>query len=180
MTSSTELEGVAWPIASGGDASLPWVERDDESDRFRDDIEAAQHVAKLTGMPVMFTAMSDDLGTTASDLPAKLYPFVFPCLDSSTDDVYGMSWDDAYGVWLRQREERFGSRRERYDEAMGIKRFRVGTRVRVRESLAILGGRAGEVSGYEDSNRWVVLDGESEGRRFDADQLEKEDSNGSD
>lgn len=119
-----ELDGVAWPIASGGDASLPWVEKDDDYDTFADDVEAALHVSKLTGMPVMFTTMNDGEiekhRAQGGDGYQGLRPFVFAFPDSSMDDVDGMDWSEAGIVWQRQREERFGSRRARYDEAMKI------------------------------------------------------------
>lgn len=68
---------------------LPYVQRDDESDLYADDIEAAIAVSKITGTPVMFV-MDEDAGIdadTGEPIPIKrnewhhhLRPFVLPRL----------------------------------------------------------------------------------------------------
>lgn len=68
------FDGVFWPWGVDGDHSLPWVERDDMSDRFDTDDQAALYVADLIGSMVMYASLDHD---TSGD-PMNLRPFVLP------------------------------------------------------------------------------------------------------
>jgi hypothetical protein len=67
------LHGIAWPMASGMDATVPYVERDDEMGVYGDDIAAARVVAEHTGTPLMFIVDHD---TPAGEELHRLRPFV--------------------------------------------------------------------------------------------------------
>jgi hypothetical protein len=60
------VPGACWPMASGGNAQLPWVERCDDCQRFADDEEAARAVAHAVGGHVAH-----------ADLSGCQRPFVF-------------------------------------------------------------------------------------------------------
>lgn len=92
------LEGVCWPWMPNGDDTLPWVERDDESDRFDTDEEAAQHVAKLIGSRVMWSSINDPWEDDEDYEPdVCLRPFVIPRLDVGIGTP-------TFDRWLAERE----------------------------------------------------------------------------
>lgn len=58
------LRGIAWPIASDGDDSLPYVERDDDAATFRDDDAAAHALAEMIGTRVVYGDVHGRPGST--------------------------------------------------------------------------------------------------------------------
>lgn len=63
---------VLWPCASNGDASAPFVERDDEANVFADDEEAAYAVAKAVNGIVVYAPM---MGARGPRLQPAVYPW---------------------------------------------------------------------------------------------------------
>lgn len=71
------VPGALWPWAPNGDASLPWVERCEDCQRFDCDDDAAFAVAEAIGGRVMFAAIP--LDGECSDIDhERLHPFVLP------------------------------------------------------------------------------------------------------
>jgi hypothetical protein len=54
--------GAIWPMASDSDAGWPYVERCDDCQRFRDDIDAAHFVAERENGIVIWHALYDQPG----------------------------------------------------------------------------------------------------------------------
>lgn len=114
--------GILWPMRPNGDDSLPWVQRCDECDTYDTDQDAAKALADLIGGRVMFAVLEEDMGE--DDIRDYARPFVFAFPESHADndqalvkDREGYFQPSMWTKWLKEREERFGPRRARYDEA---------------------------------------------------------------
>jgi len=118
------IDGAIWPAAIGGDDTLPWVQRDDDSDLFADDDDAAFAVADEVGGVVMWAILPSQIADARSEGANPddyIRPFVlpFPMNENEATDTSGKL---RQVDWQGQVKERFGTRKAGYDEVAGINR----------------------------------------------------------
>src|SRR4051812_13261101 len=111
--------GILWPWMPNGDDSLPWVEKCDDCDIYTSDEEAASGLAMLIGMRVMWAEAPIESDESDYGLRPFVFAFIDSTLEQETRSIGGgrIKPLPMYDKWLRERTERFGPRRPRYDEA---------------------------------------------------------------
>jgi hypothetical protein len=96
---STRWPGILWPWGTGGDDSLPYVERCDDCQVYDSDTEAAKALAEQLDLRVMFAVPGFDPQADRS----RAVPFVLPHLPELAGDP--PDWHVEIDAMMRDRRD---------------------------------------------------------------------------